>query len=424
MVYMLKSVTSSVTFKRSQITTISTVINGGLGAFFYILLARFLGPVDYGIVTICTTTMALIADVGDLGTNTGLVRFISASIDSDKHQALRFLKLSLEIKFFVWILILLIGFMLSPSIAVSIFNKPELIIPLRLSMIGVGGAMLFSYVTSSLQALEKFFIWSIVNITTNLLRLIIVVALIVYSQLNIYSGLTAYIVLPFFGFSIGLLFLPAKELLQIKDEFKVMRQLFKYNLSVAIFSAIAAFSSRLDTFLNASFLTSKDIGIYGAANQLTSIMPQIISALGIVLAPRFANFKDNKQMRGYFFKAQLMVLGLSLFGFILVIPTAFFIIPLILGSQYVLSVSPFIILFCSMLVFMISLPVHMSVIYYFSKPDVFIWISLGHLLLIAGLGFLLIPHLGVTGSALTVLAGTIFNLIAPAIWLVNKLQRK
>src|SRR5439155_126298 len=109
-------------------------------------------------------------------------------------QAMRFLKLCLEIKLVVWLFSFLAIFLLSPFIANLIFHKAELVNPLRLTAIGVGGALLFSFATSSLQAFQKYFLWSGINILTNFLRLISVFFLGYLFKLNSDSGLVLYMV--------------------------------------------------------------------------------------------------------------------------------------------------------------------------------------------------------------------------------------
>src|SRR3989344_4688058 len=101
---MLKSILKTATFRQSSITFTGTVLNGFLGALFYIILARYLGPSDFGLITIALTTLVLIADIADIGTNTGLIRFVSSNLANDKNKAYRFLKLSLEIKLITWII--------------------------------------------------------------------------------------------------------------------------------------------------------------------------------------------------------------------------------------------------------------------------------------------------------------------------------
>lgn len=419
---MLKSIFSAATFRESQITIAGTIVNGLLGAVFYILMARFLGPSDFGLLIVSVVTLTLIADIVDFGTNTGLVRFVSASIASNKEKAWRFLKLSLETKLVVWIVVLVAGIALSPLIAEKVFNKVELVVPLRLVMIGVGGALFFSFATSSLQALQKYLTWSFINISTNFLRLVFILILLFSQQLNLTSGLITYLILPFFGFSLALLFFPIKKVFAVKNELSVGKEFFRFNFWIALFTIIAAVSSRLDTFLIVRFLPSREIGIYGAANQLISVIPQIVGALGVVAAPKFASFVNIKQMLEYFKKFQLMVIGLSILGLV-IIPLSFFIIPLIYGPQYAGTILPFIILFFAMLIFLISVPVHSSIIYYFGKSKVFVWVGIGHLLIISLLGYFLISNYGVLGAAVSVLIGMIFNFIAPLGWFIWRIKR-
>ena len=419
---MLGSIFKTATFKQSQITTIGTFVNGILGAFFYILLARFLGPSDFGLLSVSIVTLTLISDISDLGTNTGLIRFVSSSLTENKDKGLKFLKLSLEIKAFVWLIILALGIYLSPFIADKIFNKVELTQSLRLVMIGVGGALFFSFTTSSLQAFQKYFTWSLVNIITNLLRLVFIILLLLLSTLTLTNSLIVYIIFPFFGFSLALFFLPFKNILLAKNEFSVSGEFFKYNIWVALFTLIAAISSRLDTFLNVRLLSNQEVGIYAAANQLVQVVPQLIGALGIVAAPKFAGFQNKNQMLVYFKKFQLMVLGISVLG-LLGIPMAFYSIPILYGINYISTIIPFVILLLAMLIFLISIPLHNSIIFYFGKPQIFVWVSIGHLLIISFVGYHMILRFGVIGAAITVFLGMLFNFVAPLIWFLFKIRK-
>lgn len=419
---MLKKVFSSTTWKQSQITLIGTLINGVLGALFYVLMARYLGPSDFGLLIISITTLTLIADIADSGTNTGLIRFVSSHLNSDKDKAFKFLKLGLEVKLVAWLIILVVGFYFSPFIANSIFLKNDLLIPFRLVMVGIGGALLFTFATSSLQSFQKYFLWSFVNITSNLLRLVFVFLLLFSQQLNLITGLISYISLPFLGFSVSLLFLPTRQILGVKNELSVAGQFFKFNRWVALFTIIAAVSSRLDTFLNARLLNSEEVGIYAAASQLTQFIPQLVGALGVVVAPKFASFQSKDEMLVYFKKIQVMVLGLSL-TIILAIPLSFYVIPFLYGASYYKAIAPFIILLSSMVIFLLSVPLHNSIIFFFGRSDIFVWIALMHLLIVGCLGYFLIGNYGVVGTALTVLAGMIANFLLPFFWFINRIRK-
>lgn len=420
---MFESIIKTATFRQSQVTILGTIINGALGALFYILLARLLGPSDFGILFISLSTLVLVADMADIGTNTGLVRFVSANLLSDRDKAYRFLKLSLEVKIFAWFIVLLVFFAFSPILATVIFHKPELAAFLQLAAFGVGGALLFSFATSALQAYQKYFLWSVLNIGTNFLRLILIIVFSSFLILSAENSLMIYIAMPFFGFFIALFLIPTRKILKSRMEGDLSKEFFRYNIPVAIFTIISAFSSKLDTFLNASLLSTKDVGVYGIASQLVQIMPQVIAGLGLVAGPKFASFSSNDQMVAYLKKFQLLVTGLVVGG-IVILPLVIYFIPIVIGQDYKEAVLPFIFLFIAMLVFLFSVPVHNSVIFYFGRPDVFIWISIGHLSIIGVLGYLMISNFGVVGASLTVLSGTIFNFLYPLIWLLNRLRNK
>lgn len=419
---MFKSIFRTATLRQSSITFTSTIVNGALGAFFYILLARFLGPSEFGLIVLTITVMTLVADVLDLGVNTGLVRFIPHYLPSHKEEAFRFLKLGLEIKTLIGIAVFLIGIMIAPAIATLIFNKEEIITPLRIGFLGVCGAMLFSYTVSSLQSFQKFIYWGLLQIFTNFLRVAVIIVLFILQALSVSSGLITYIALPFLGFFLGLLLLPTRSFLKVENEQKVLKQFFQFNKWVALFTILAAFSSRLDTFLSAKLLSTFELGIYSAANQLVTVVPQIVGSIGAVAAPKFASFTNKHTMLVYFKKLQVLVVALAGLG-LLIIPVSFYLIPLIYGNVYQGVTLVFIILLLAMLIFLISLPTHISILYFFSKPQIFVLIALGHLMIMGVGGYLLISLYGIVGTAVAVFLGMLFGLLAPLFWFLKQVLR-
>lgn len=414
-------ITKTSTIKHFSIISMGTMINGLLGLLFFIFLARSLGPDIYGIFSITIASIALLSDVADLGVDTGIIHFVSKYCQQNQKNALKFIKLGLEIKFLVWMIILILGWFIVPFIAQSFFFKPELIQPLKFALIGVGGALLFSLTIHAIQAYEKFWAWSFVNISLNGFRLLAVILLFFLGTLSLSSTLIVYISLPFLGFFVTLLILP--NFLKVKQEKSVIPELFHYSKWVAIVGIFAATSSRLDIFISTRFLPMNQVGIYSAVNQLSIIVPQIVFALATVVAPKMASLDSHEKAIAYFKKLQLLVLVIFIAG-ILASPLAFIIIPLIYGSNYLTGVIPFIILFIGQLIFLLALPSHQAIFFYFSKPS-FFSILAGIQLIIAGvLGWFLILNYGIYGAALTVLINNLFGFIVPFVWVMIKFKRK
>jgi len=411
------------TIKQSSITFVGTALTGVLGMVFYIVAARYLGPAEFGIFSVAIATLTLVSSLADFGTNTGIVKFTSMYIHANRDTAYRFLKLGLHIKLLVSVFVWIVGYLVVPSIARSFFGKPELIGPLRIAIIGVGGLILFSFSTYALQALQKYTHWTLLTTIMNALRLGGVFVLVYWGIVSTNSILVLYIFFPFLGFVIGLLYLP--HFWKVKNHLTVIREFISYNKWVAVFTVISALASRLDTFLITGALTLEDVGIYQVAKTLADIVPQIVFALGIVVAPKLSSLAgDNKKAIAYLKKVQLFVLGLAGAGLALGIPIAHFVIPKLYGIEYSGSIAPFTILLLGQVLFLISVPAHTSVIYYFSYPRLFVYITLVNLLIVAVFGSYFIPIYGSIAAAYSMLVGSITNLLIPGIWVLRRFKNE
>ncbi len=420
MIERIKEIASTNTFRQTLVTSSGTIVNGLLGMVFYILVARYLGPANFGIFSIAIAAIALIASIANIGIDTGIVRFVGRYMSLEKNKALRFLKLGLEIKILSSLTVLGIGWLIMPFATVSLLGKPELLHPLRLALFGVATSLLFSFITSSIQAIQRFWIWSGLNIFTNLLRLVTVVFLFNLGLLLVESSLWLYILFPFFGFAIGLFFLPG--FFKVKNEKSVLREFFDYNKWIALFTLIVAFSSRLDIFLSARLLTLGEVGIYSVAVTLSSIVPAIVFAIATVVAPKLAGMTNDKDAYNYLKKLQLFVLGLALIGIVVGIPLSYVFIPLFYGSRYLASIAPLSILIVAQAIFLISVPAHTSIFYYFSYPKLFVYVSIIHLAILLVGGWFMISAFGYKGAAWIFLIGNIWNFAAPFVWVMRKFK--
>ena len=408
------------TIAHSAITLTGTALNGILGVFFFVFLARELGPENFGLVSISIIVLSLVADIADSGVNTGLINFIGRHAKEDPARAAKFFKLGLVFKTCVSLVVIIIGVLLAPLIAEKVFLKSNLAPYLALSFIGVGGAMLFSLSSSTLQAYQRYLSWSAMNILSNALRLLVVVILSSLALLSPFNALKVYILLPLLGFGLSLWLLP-KGVLKVKNEKSVAKEFFHYNKWVALSIVVAALSSRIDTFFVARLLPVKESGFYSVGVQLSSLMPQFIFAIASVIAPKIASYTGNKALLGYLKKLQLFTLVLAIFGF-LASPLAFYFIPLFYGQDYFPAIIPFLFLFYAQLIFLLAVPAHQTIFYYFSNPKIFVLISFIILLIMSLSNLLLVPVYGILGAAASVLLGTILNFLIPAAYVLKRLK--
>ncbi len=416
----LAQILKTKTIQHSFVTISGTLINGVLGGLFFLILARSLGPQNFGILSFSIVVLTLIADIADLGVNTGVINFMSKHFLVDQLKVKQVLKLSLESKVVVWLLILIIGWQVMPYISNEVLQKPELDFYLRLSLVGAGGAMLFSLAASSLQAMQFFKQWSLISISMNAVRLIVVLILIYGLILTPTNAMIIYLAVTFLGFLISLIFLP-KDFITTKNEIAQFGSLFHFNKWVALTIMLSAISSRIDSIFLTKIGSLSQVGIYSVASQLASYVPQLSTAIAVVVAPKFGSFTNKKDATAYFYKLQLLCIALGLMG-LLIIPVAWFLIPAIYGSSYQESSLIFALLFLGNLIFFISTPAHQAIYYFFSSSKVAFFITLFIFVMNIFLMWFMISWFGLMGAALSVLLISLLNFIISTFWVVIKLQ--
>jgi O-antigen/teichoic acid export membrane protein len=418
----IKKIFLTATFRNLSLTMFGTTVNGFLGAVFYILVARYLGPAQFGLFSVATLVLNMVSDIGDLGTNTGLVRFVSAHRVSDPEKANRFLKLGFEIKLVASLVFGAVGVLLSSWIAVVLFQKPELTPLLRIAFLGISGSLLFSFILSALQSYERFWSWSLVQIVSNSGRIVLIFVFYWFFGRSAITSMGVYALIPMLSF-VGGLFVTSTRFFKVKGEASEVKDFFNYNKWVVLFTLIAAFSSRLDSFLTARYLSIFEVGIYAAATRVTQIVPQLVGAISTVVAPKMASAGGRDEFIKYMKKTQLFVIAIAALG-VLSIPVVSYFIPILFGKDYVSTIPIFIILLFAMLVFLISVPIHTSVIYYFSYPKLFVWVTTVHLAVVALAGYFLIPVFGIFAVAYSVLFANILDLVIPGVWVFLKLKER
>lgn len=387
---------------------------------FYIFLARVLGPSDFGLFSLSVVIYALVADIGNFGINTGIVNFVPKYLNGDINKSHQFLKLGLISKIIIGLVVFVLGYFASPFIAGNVFHKPEIKELLRLVFFGVGNTWLFSFTTSYYQAHQKYFSWGMVQIYINSIRLITVLILNLSLQLNIYTAMLSFIFATLLGFITGFVNIPV-GFLKSKINKGVVREFFNYNKWIALSSGVGAFNSRADTFVLGRLATSASLGLYSAANQLIQVVPQIIGAIGTVIAPKYASLDSDDKMLKYFKKVQIMVTAIAAV-LILSTPLVKLMINAFFGVEYQRSFPIFFILLLAMSVFLISVPVHNAIIYYFSYPKLFSYISILNLFIILPSAYFLTARYGVSATAYAVLIGNTVNFIIPLIWFIRKIK--
>lgn len=415
----LTSLLRSRTVRQSAITVTSTFASSGLGAVFYLLVARFLGSHNFGLFSLSLTILTLIVTVADVGMGQGLIRFVSQHRDTGAYFS--FAKLALKLKLISGIGSFLFLIVFAQPLATHLFRQPDLTPLLPGVGFGVLAYLLFSFPLSIFQGLQKFVLWGGLQVGANFLRLIFLAGLFFFSSVTPFWTLFVFSLSSFTGFLVSWLWLD-QRFTQAKVDPTHVTQFWNFNKWVASFMIVSATVSRLDTLITARFVDLSHLGSYSLAMTMSSFLPQLSAALGAVTSARFAGLQNKLQAKSYLKRSSLFAIGVSLGVSLIMIPTALAVIAFT-GRGFESSLWPFLILLSSLFIFLATNPLRDNLLYFHNQPQFFFWVSIGQGLVLTICALLLIPALGIIGTAMSVLASHIF-LAVVSVWYYFHLSRK
>lgn len=382
----LKAFSQTATIRHSGITFLGTVINGLLGVFYFFYLASKLSPDNFGRFSIAVGITAVGFSLFSFGLDQALVKYKNESPVMSNILFIRF-----------------ITAIIISILPLIIYGYDNLF-----GLVGMGIAvkLLFSLAVNILQSWQQYSQWSLLFISTNLLRFLVSIIL---KTTNPYFHLIGYIVMPFTGFLIFYLF-RHRRLPKPSFKLKITKDLLKFNLPLTASSIISAITAQIDTFFIAGFQSFAVAGIYSLSSQLASSVSQLSTAYSAVISPKFSSLDQEAKNQVYLKKN----LWLSSFISLLLVPTLFiagYVLFTISGEHFSQSYLILLLLLIGYAIFFATVPLRESLLYYYGDSKVFLNLTVLNLLFSIFSGLLLIRPYGPVAAASSFLVIQIVSVI-------------
>ena len=393
----------SQTIKDSFVVALGLGVSAVIGFFFTILLARSLGPVNFGVYSALTALAAIVYSLGDLGISSALINFLPKKI-SERYE---YLSTSFWMEFAIGVFILLLFGIL------SLFFRQ--IVPGALGTdIFLAGLLAFNYLLiiytqGVFTADRRFWSYSASQIVDSAVKIMIVLAIFRLGNLSIGSALVANII----STLLALLFTFGKVMNSIEFDFSKSSfwNIFHFAKWIAVSRIFTVMISRVDIVLLNLLVGSYAAGIFSAASRVTLLFAMTAAGLGSVINPRFSSFDNSQKILSYAKKLVLLVSGIAAS----MIAISFFASPIIIlvyGEKYLESINVFRYLILAMIPFLFTIISNSVLVYSFNQLNYYTKMMAIQTAIIVGLDLLLIPKIGFQAPAIALFASNIFVLFA------------
>jgi O-antigen/teichoic acid export membrane protein len=383
----------------------------GIGFFIGIIVARSLGPAEFGLYSIAMVIFQISVVIAEMGIGMSIVRFVPLYRKKDPQRAEYYLMVGFWLLLGLAVSVTVIGLSLSKTIALGIYGKSRFIDPVRLGFLAVIGGVLWSYYLASLQSRELFKKYSFSSIFIGILKLALL-ALALYT-----IGLTAErviwitIIASVTGFLAGKFYAPVKHIGVHGELRKSIREMMNFSKWIFIMDLTVMLFSHLDVLMLGYFESEKVVGYYSVAFNIIFIFTIMISSLNNVLLPIVCKYQELGEFKRYIRK----ILSLTTATALVLLPVFFLLGPairLLFGDTYIPSIAISQIMFFGFLFNLVVEPIYL-VSYAANKPQIIAFVGIVKLALNAISNFILIPIYGAMGAAVaTVVTHAVGGIIA------------
>lgn len=381
-------------FKNMSWLLISQIIASICGFIWTILIARYLGVNEYGILGFAISLTGILGITTDLGISTHIIRHISTDYDSAPKYLGNALPLKSLFSIGTFTLTLIILILLKSNeltITITLLFAIEMIIK---SFMGI--------INGSFQAFEEGKYQGISNTLLNILLFIFII-LSVYTDLGLFGITISYIAANLLAFTYQY-YVFEKHVTKPKFELdtKFCKTILIASLPFAVGGILSTIYFSIDLVMLTQIIGEYATGIYNASYKLISVLMLFYSIYGAVIFPVMSKFYTNDE-KLLLISFEKSVKYLTLIMVPIAVATMFYssgIIHLVYGHEYDSASAPLSILIWTVCLLFISGPSNYLLNASHKEVTVTKIYAIAAVFNI-GLNFIMIPYFSYNGAAIT-----------------------
>jgi lipopolysaccharide exporter len=391
--------------------------NAVLGFVTLMLMAKYLGPGDFGVATLANMFMAVVAGLGEPGLGTALVRL--AARPGLTAQAIdKLVVAALRLKVLVVTAVCSLAYVLMPCITASFMHRPEITLLMRACLVG-GGLLSLATLAGALFQIRSAYRENAAAIAVaGAVRTVVVIGLWGTGHLNLWTAVASMILMNVVqcGMCAWWLRTMLMALPWRCQTGRQIREIVRYSKYLVIWLLAGTIHPRADMLLLSHYVAdNRMLGFYSAAAQLCMVVPMLTGAINLVLLPRISALQSPQEMMSAVRRCGRGALVV----FVLLAPVALAagpIVHLVFGSHYGPAVLPFQVLLCAAAVDLALNPFS-NFWHALNRPAMLSALNVARVSLLVGAAMLAIPRWGGIGAASAVLVSTVVPLAAQGLLL-------
>ncbi len=384
-------------------------VGTGIGMFFAylvtLIVARFLGPTDFGLISMASTVTTIVSTVILVGMPDGVTRFTAFYRGKNDQSRIKGVIISAtEIVLPLGIIAGILLFYFSDIISIKVFHDPNLTLIMKIFSLSIPFYSLSYIIIYAMGGLQEMkYMTYVRDVFQNGIRVFLILILLAIGY-GVYGAAFAYafaiITTPFLALYYLKKFFPLFNK-EIKST-PMKKELFSYSWPLMFSGIIGVVLGWIDTLMIGFFLTATDVGIYRASQSTAGLLTIVPGSIGALFFPVITEFHSRGEKKELENTNAAVTKWIFMIGLPLVVLMILFskqILYILYGTEYMTGALVLIIMGLGNLIISVFTPTN-QLISVLGRTKLIMYNTGIATVLNVMLNFFLIPIYGINGAAI------------------------
>ncbi|MGC8479625.1 MAG: oligosaccharide flippase family protein [Candidatus Micrarchaeia archaeon] len=288
-----KSLSTELTNKMTKVAAFLTFGKGVsliLNLVTFVIIARIIGPSNFGIYTLIMTVVGLLTGFGNPSINSYISERIPKLISGKKNnEAKLLLGDTILLSIIFGGLLLLIGLALSGYVSIYVVHSAPNLLAIQISMLVIIFSLLYTNLYSYILSMNNGKVLAKTSILHAIAQFIFSIGLVLlgFSILGAISGyLIALVISTIFEFSV--LYKTSGINIKLENFKKRAINILSFSKSLAYSNIASNISGNFGVLFLGILVPASLVGYYGVASKIGALIDVFVGAIGLAILPMFS----------------------------------------------------------------------------------------------------------------------------------------
>ena len=285
--------------KGAGLVFIGLIVGRLIGYLTRLVIARYMGPAEYGILVLALSAFSIASVIGLVGLQGGLLRFVPEFVGKNENKKIRSavyycIKIALPLSIFISVGL----FFSADFISKNIFHESGLTLILQIIAASIPFNVVASVFLGAIMGLKKAEYRILIDDTIKPFSRFIFLLVAVFIGFGLAGAATAYLISFIIAVVGGLLIiLKLTEKNPIAITKKEMRCIISYSWPMMFTSVIFIVMGQIDSLMIGFFKVASDVGVYNSALPTVETMVIIPVSMMALFLPVISELHSRQKLK-------------------------------------------------------------------------------------------------------------------------------